>query len=94
MAELPQPGDPPSGDLTIHIRELCLLARVTTVYYYFEAKEGKAPKPRRGRIPLREALAWLQKRAEKYADRAAAVERLRSRRSAETLAAVGTEEGT
>lgn len=63
------PGSP--GDLTIHIRELCLIARVHTVYFYTQVREGKAPKPRRGRIPLREAVAWLERRAEKYSDRAA-----------------------
>jgi hypothetical protein len=90
VTEIP-PGSP--GDLTIHIRELCLIARVHTVYYYTQVKEGKARKPRRGRIPLREAIAWLERRAEKYSDRAAAVERLRNRLSPEALAAVGAKEG-
>lgn len=75
MVETP-PGDTPEH-LTISVRELCKIARVIPTYLYAQAREGKAPNPRRGRVPLAEALSWLEQRAAKHAARADAAQRLR-----------------
>lgn len=48
---------------------LASVAGVNRTQYYWLVKQGRAPRPRKG-VPRREAIAWLESRAEEAAARA------------------------
>jgi hypothetical protein len=65
-------GDSRAGADRVSVVKLCAAAGIATNFYYREVKAGRAPKPING-VPLLAARAWLKKRVEKAAQKAAKV---------------------
>lgn len=93
MIEVETPPGSPEGQ-TIHISDLCRLIGMFESQYYQEVKQLRAPKTQRGLIPVDQALAWLERRAEKYGKRVAAVESLREWQQRVMAGAAPRKEGT
>jgi hypothetical protein len=55
----------------ISVAELSQKAGVTRTYYYAEVRAGRAVRPLKAGVPLKDAQAWLEARAAKAAERAA-----------------------
>jgi hypothetical protein len=90
MSSKPNTPGAPLVDPSVSVREICDIADLHAGYWYSEAAAGNAPVPHRGRVSLRVASAWLDKRAEKYTKRAEAAAKVREL-LAEALAREGAQ---